>query len=297
MASPRRQLGYVSSWNTVLAGSEYGIATGGTPSSITVGGEAYTLLTFTASGTLTVTKAGLFDVMVVGGGGSGGRRSTTNVGSGGGGGGAIIQQTIYLDANATVTVGAKGIAVTAANQTGNQGTFTRVNQLCAGGGGGGMGDAGAGLFDRSVDNAGSGGGSFGAVANGAIYTPGQAFIAIGANNGGTGGFTTNAAGGGGGGSTQVGQNNSGNTAGDGGTGTDVSTFIGGSALFHGAGGGGLSQTATGGTAGNSTGGNGGSSAGQGSDATATNYGCGGGGGNATSSGAGADGVVYVRFKS
>jgi len=280
------------------AGNLYGVATGGTSSSITVGGQAYTLLTFTSSGTLTVTKSGLFDCLVVGGGASGGLRSTTNVGSGGGGGGAVVQQTIYLSANATVTVGAKGAAQTGANTTGNQGTFTRVGELCAGGGGGGMANAGDGLNDRSIDNAGSGGGSFAAVGNGAIYTPGRAFIAIGANNGGAGGFTTNLAGGGGGGSTQVGQNNSGNTAGNGGTGTDVDTFIAnGSALFHGAGGGGGSVAGTGGTAGNSTGGNGGSSGAAGSNATGTNYGCGGGGGAVTQGGAGADGVVYVRFKS
>ena len=53
-------------------GVGYGTATGGTSSSITVGGKNYTLLTFTSSGTLTVTKAGLFDVLVVAGGGGGG---------------------------------------------------------------------------------------------------------------------------------------------------------------------------------------------------------------------------------
>jgi hypothetical protein len=291
----RSYLGYVSSQTTdTIVVQGYGTATGGSSSSITVDGVNYTLLTFTSSGTLTVSKAGLFDVLVVGGGGGGGRRSTTNVGSGGGGGGAVIEQTIYLSANATVTIGAKGAAQTNTNSTGNQGSFSRVNQLCAGGGGGGMGET-SGLEGRKCDAAGSGGGSFGTFAIGADLERGRALITIGANDGGTGGFTTNAAGGGGGGSTQVGQNNSGNNGGAGGTGTDVSTFIAGSALYHGAGGGGGSVGATGGTAGNSTGGNGGSSAGAGSNATATNYGCGGGGG-ASSGGAGADGVVYVRFK-
>lgn len=284
-----------TAWVDVSTG--YGVASGAnSTATITVSGTSYTLLTFTSSGTLTVSKAGLFDVLLVGGGGGGGRRSSTNVGSGGGGGGAVIQQTIYLSANATVTVGAKGAAQTGLNSTGNPGTFSRVNQLCAGGGGGGMGDAAATLLYRNIDGAGSGGGSFGAVANGTEYTAGRALITVGANNGGEGGFTSNAAGGGGGGSTQAGQNNSGNNGGAGGTGTDVSTFIGGSALFHGAGGGGGSVGATGGTAGNSTGGNGGSSAAQGSNATATNYGCGGGGGATTQGGAGADGVVYVRFR-
>jgi hypothetical protein len=43
-------------------GASYGTATGGSSSSITVGGQNYTLLTFTSDATLTVTKAGLFDV-------------------------------------------------------------------------------------------------------------------------------------------------------------------------------------------------------------------------------------------
>lgn len=275
-------------------GIGYGTATGGSSSSITVSGVNYTLLTFTTSGTLTVTKSGLFDVMLVGGGGSGGLRTSTNVGSGGGGGGAVIQQTIYLDANATVTVGAKGAAQTTGNNDGNRGTFSKVANFGAGGGGGGAG-GGRGDAQTRLDGGGSGGGSFGSTATN-NETPGQALVAIGANNGGNGGYTTNLAGGGGGGSTQVGQDNSGNTAGNGGTGTDVSAFISGSALYHGAGGGGGSVSGTGGTAGNSTGGNGGSSSAAGSNATATNYGCGGGGGAVTQGGAGSDGVVYVRFK-
>ena len=292
----RSYLGYVSSQTTdTIVVQGYGTATGGTSSSITVGGVNYTLLTFTASSTLTVTKSGLFDVLVVGGGASGGRRETALAG-GGGGGGQVIQQTIYLDANATVTVGAKGAAQTTTNFSGNNGIFSRVANVVAIGGGGGVGndrDFRAGY--PNVDG-GSGGGSCGSVANAVNVTAGQALSSgVGGNHGGNGGYTTNVAAGGGGGSTQVGQNNSGNTAGDGGTGTDVSTFISGAALFHGAGGGGYSSVGTGGTAGNSTGGDGGSGT-QGSDATATNYGCGGGGGGPTQGGAGADGVVYVRFK-
>ena len=277
-----------SAWVDLSTG--YGVATGGSSSSITVGGIAYTLLTFTTSSTLTVTKAGLFDVLCVGGGGSGGRRGSSNTGSGGGGGGAVIQQTIYLTTNATVTVGAKGATQSNSNVDGNIGTFSAVNQLAAGGGGGGMGSG-----DDPLRSAGSGGGGIGKVADGVNLAPGIPFITIGASTGGGGGFVTNTAGGGGGGSTQVGQDNSGNTAGNGGTGTDVSTFISGASLFHGAGGGGGSVSGTGGTAGNSTGGNGGSSSAAGSAATGTNYGCGGGGG-LPSGGAGADGVVYVRFR-
>ncbi len=52
-------------------GIGYGTATGGTSSSITVGGIAYTLLDFQSDSNLVVTKAGLFDVVLIGGGGAG----------------------------------------------------------------------------------------------------------------------------------------------------------------------------------------------------------------------------------
>ena len=51
-------------------GANYGAATGGTGvTSTTVGGVNYAYTTFTSTGTLTVTKAGLFDVLLFGGGG------------------------------------------------------------------------------------------------------------------------------------------------------------------------------------------------------------------------------------
>jgi hypothetical protein len=105
VATARRQLGYVSSLTTQTSFVErYGVATGGSSSSITVSGQAYTLLTFTSTGTLTVTQAGLFDYTFVGAGGAGG----TN-GRGGGAGGCISQGTLYLSANETITIGA-GVA-------------------------------------------------------------------------------------------------------------------------------------------------------------------------------------------
>jgi hypothetical protein len=58
----RSYLGYVSSQTTdTIVVQGYGTATGGT----TLGSPpaGYTVLEFTSSGTLTVTKAGLFDVM------------------------------------------------------------------------------------------------------------------------------------------------------------------------------------------------------------------------------------------
>ena len=66
-----------------LKGYGYGEATGGTLTSITVSSQAYTLLSFTANGSLVVSKAGLFDVLMVAGGGGGG--TAANYGGGGGG--------------------------------------------------------------------------------------------------------------------------------------------------------------------------------------------------------------------
>ena len=62
--APRTQgFGTVTSWGKpATAGGGYGVASGGTSSSITVSGDSYTLLTFTSDGTLTVATAGWFDV-------------------------------------------------------------------------------------------------------------------------------------------------------------------------------------------------------------------------------------------
>ena len=61
----------VSAWGKPAAagGITYGIATGGSSSSITDGGFTYNLLQFTTDGTLTVTKEGTFEFLMVGGGG------------------------------------------------------------------------------------------------------------------------------------------------------------------------------------------------------------------------------------
>ena len=109
MAS-RGTMGYVSGSAVQSVYAEvYGVATGGTSSSITVSGQAYTLLTFTASGTLTVATAGLFEILAFGaGGGGGGNASGSTKGGGGAGGGCKVQAIVYLSANQTITVGAGG---------------------------------------------------------------------------------------------------------------------------------------------------------------------------------------------
>ena len=92
-------------------GISYGLATG-TPSvssSYTDGGFTWKRVDFTASSTLVVANAGLFDVLAMSGGGGGG--SSTGVPEGGGGGAAsqLSQETVYLPTGTfTVTVGGGG---------------------------------------------------------------------------------------------------------------------------------------------------------------------------------------------
>lgn len=259
-------------------GAVYGAATGGTSSSITVGGIAYTLLTFTSSGTLTVTKSGLFDIFAIGGGAGGGYYSVNGDGRGGGGGagGGTGLVTAYFTANQTVTVGGKGLSQAS-------GSPSRCGNVFASFGGVGATFA----FSYNPVPGGSGGG--GMSTGGAAGSAPQGFA------GGSGSFGSGVAGsGGGGGYGSVGGSSpSAGNAGNGGTGYDISQFIGGSSTFvmGGGGGGGLYYSGAGGSGVGGTG----TFTGAGSNATATAYGSGGGGGQ-TAGGTGADGVVYVRFR-
>ena len=276
-------------------GIGYGVATGGTSSPITVSGINYTLLSFTSSGTLTVTKSGLFDVYAFGGGASGGSvQQSTGVGGGGGAGGGIIS-TLYLDANQTITVGAGG----SGSQTvaGNGTTSTVGTKLFATGGGVGAfkdnnGDA------HSPQQGGCGGGGARMGSGSPFATGGTGQIGF---KGGDYVSGTNSAAAGGGGMSAVGGNATTNTGGAGGAGVDVSTFIGaGSSLFKAGGGGGGGAT-TGGAGGSSVGGAGFSGATGVGAAAGANTASGGGGsidnGTATRLGGnGGSGIVYIRFK-
>jgi hypothetical protein len=128
--------GVATFFSGAAGGHVYGVATGGTSSTITVSGVGagtYTLLTFTGDGTLTVTTAGAFDYVVVGGGGGGG----TN-GRGGGSGGFVPQGTISLTANQAITVMAGRTGTNVLNARSN--TFSQINTFVAGTGGGDGGD-------------------------------------------------------------------------------------------------------------------------------------------------------------
>jgi hypothetical protein len=239
-----------------VGGAQYGVATGGTATSITDGGVAYTLLTFTASGTLTVTKAGLFDVLIQAASGAGGSTTTTLHSSGGAGGGSVTIATVYLDANQTITLGAGGVAVSGA--PGTTGGKTSLGSIL-------YGIPGAGGPSRSavVKDGGCGAGTSNGNDAFGNFTAGVGFV------GGNGGVSTqDAANGGAGGG--AGGNASGTTAGVGIT----STFT-GSSVTYGTGGG-----VSGGTAGNANG-----SGGSGRNNASSGLG-----------GAGSNAKVFVRFK-
>ena len=279
----RSYLGYVSSQTTdFIPLMTYGVATGGSSSSITVGSQAYTLLTFTSDGTLTVSKAGLFDVCLVGGGGAGGRSQSNYGTSGGGGGGGIVFQTVYLAAgtfNVDVGAGGAGGFTEVYSGTGKPTSIYSTDnyEITALGGG-------CGAAPLYVIGAGFGGSGGGAKNNGTggstVQTQGSA--------GGSGGSSGNyeGGGGGGGGGSAVGGNGVSNVGGAGGAGLDISAWLGESASTTIKGGGG---------GGGGSGGNGAAGSGNGSANTG-----GGGLGRASTvsqdGDSGYSGIAYVRFK-
>lgn len=121
--SQRTQTGSpsLSSWGqkAVSGGVTYGIATGGTSSSITDSSIVYTLLSFTADGTLTVTKEGTFEFLMVGGGGPPGTNfiGRTYADAGGSGGEVRVFNMILPVGTYAVDVGAAETATIFATGT------------------------------------------------------------------------------------------------------------------------------------------------------------------------------------
>jgi len=254
-------------------------------------GVDYKYITFTASGTLTVTKAGFADVLVVGGGGAGGFGNFDGGGniqsSGGGAGGFVELQNAYLPAGTeTIVIGAGGTGSATDVNVAARGNHSSFSKWLAVGGGMGViypkGNT-AVTPGQSIDG-GSGGGGSGGTAG--IGITGQG------NNGGTGVGGYNQSAGGGGGAGAVGVNSSGTTGGAGGSGS--SSSITGSAVTYSGGGGGAGNS-TGGSGGSGGGGTGATGAGNGTAGTANTGGGGGGAGTGTS-GSGGSGVVIVRVK-
>lgn len=232
----------------------------------TSGGINYKYITYTASGTLNVTSAGLCDILVVAGGGGGAL-------GGGGAGGHLYVTSAYLSAATphTITVGAGG----AAN---NSGIASRCGDYFSPGGG-------AGAFSVAANP--NGGGNGGSGGGGRNTVGGGAGISGLGNNGGSPPSVD--IGGGGGGAGAVGGNGSGTTGGNGGAGI-ANSITNSSVTRCGGGGGGGATPGTGGTGGGG---------GAGNPATAGSANTGGGGGgnyNTGVGGAGGSGVVIVRVR-
>lgn len=261
-------------------GFNYGTFTGGDVSTpITVGGISYTLLTFNNTGTLTCTKPGLIDVLLVAGGGGGGSWSST-ANQGGGGGGGVITSTLYLTANQTITIGAGGAAQARGSET-YLGSATVGSQIAPVAVGGGAGSA------AGQNTGGSSGGPQNNQASVAGIT-GQ-----GSASGGGPGLGDGNGAGGGGGATAVGGNGTASVGGVGGAGLGLTTFTGTTLTSSVAGGGGGNRYSGASGAG---GVGGGGAAGGTAAGTAGTANTGGGGGAGNGGAAGGKGVVYVRFK-
>ena len=252
----------VANWGKAApVGIGYGVATGGTSSTITVSGQNYTMLTFTGAGTLTVTTAGLFDFLVIGGGSSGlaGWYGNGRPGAAGGGAGGVLEVVGYLATNQTIAIGAGGTDPTNVFEY-----FYGSNSF-------------VGAFLGSGSASGRGGAPSWAGGPEAARVPEQ-FGFVGGTVGGSDG-------GGGGG-----QGGAGNAR-DGGPGKDWSLWRGEVATtkYYGGGGGGQNSGGTNG-AGGIGGGGGGTVAGS------PNTGGGGGGGDGGNAAGGGSGIVLVRFK-
>jgi hypothetical protein len=261
------------------AGNGYGRATGGigSPTAVNISGTDYEYLTFNATGTLTVTKAGFFDYLAVGGGG--GNANINNPRGGGGGGSGCVQiGQVYLSENQTITIGAGGPTLIHSTPHIAGHTIIKTNLVAAGCASNGSPYS---ATQQAI------GGDQGRVAGLAKTVYESAF---GFNGGSSTGGETN--GGGGGGRGGAGGDGSGTTGGTGGAGFDVSVFIGGAELrkaMGGAGGG----TVTGGTA--ATGGVAGSTNTTPTNANANSGGGGGGGVDTTTTGNGGSGICYIRW--
>jgi hypothetical protein len=281
-----------SAW-TDVGGVGYGAATGGaSTATISVGGESYTLLTFTASGTLTVTKAGFFDYLLIGGGAGCAFKTSVSAVGGGGGSGQVTSGSIYLAANSTITIGAGSAPTnfTGAARIGGDTTLTvgagyqTLNAL--------------GAVNKSVGADGAGDDIFVCTSSGAVASATNTRFINNALYGFKGGDANagNSGGGGGGfgGAGVTGVNST--TGGVGGAGYDISVFIGGSTAFRATGGGG-GGTGAGGAGGNSSACSNAGSTNTTPGSGAANTGAGGGAGVGTpSTGNGGSGVAYIRFR-
>ncbi len=247
------------------------LGTGGT---ITTDG-AYTVHTFTSSGTFTASPlVSDYSILIVAGGGGGGGGGAP--GGGGGGGGVISSSSMSLAGSYSVTVGNGGAA-------GTNGQDSSLNGFTAIGGGHGC--------TSSSGDGGSGGGGGISCASGGTGTEGQGYDG-GDGHGLAGTYET----GGGGGAGGPGDDYTTDQSGNGGIGTTSS--ITGAEVYYAGGGGGTAtdQGAAGGTGGLGGGGDGALTAGPVSGENGTsNLGGGGGGSHTGTPGSGGSGIVIIRY--
>ena len=254
-------------------------ATGG---AITYSG-AYTIHTFTASGTFTPNENGNIELLVVAGGGGG---AGGPAGAGGGAGGLVYNASFAITPQAyTVTVGPGG-AGGAGYSAGTKGSDSVFSSITAFGGG-----PGPASWQKNAGNSGgsgSGGSGYDGT-SGTTTTAGGAGTAGQGNTGGVGrGIGGNSgAGGGGGGAGAVGGDSTTSSAGNGGSG--LASSITGASVTYAGGGAGSGYGYPGGTGGAGGGGSAGSSG-------AANTGGGGGAGTAVNTGgSGGSGIVIIRY--
>jgi hypothetical protein len=245
--------------------------------------------TFDSSGTFTKPPGyERFNGYVWGGGGSGGKAGSLGR-SGGGGGGACVPFDLLasvLGTSETITIGAGGTSITAANTVGNTGGNTTLGALVTSYGGGG----GSSTNTNVATAGGSGGGSSQAGTNATVNTGSS-----------TSATNPQSTGYGGGGSSTSGSGNAGSESifggGGGGCGGSAATFAGGKSIYGGGGGAGSGDfvsSAAGGVSmmGGAGGANSGTASGNGG--AGVQPGGGGAGTGTGNSGAGAAGRVYIR---
>lgn len=206
------------------------VGTGGEIFDTEVYGTKYRVHVFTTTGnsTLTITRGGEVEYLIVAGGGGGGGRS----GGGGGAGGVITGTTTLTSTSYTITVGSGGAGGGGTGVNGSNGSNSSAFNLTALGGGGGGSDG-----NNSGANGGSGGGGRYGDGGGSATQPGSSSGGLG--NAGGSGTSGTWMGGGGGGAGDDGISGYDTEVGNGGIG--ISTFITGAVRLYAAGGGGGSH--------------------------------------------------------
>lgn len=268
------------------------VATGGTVSVITDGGDDYCLHVFEGDGTFDAPSSLTVEYLIVGGGGSGGSAGPYGGGGGGGAGGLLTGSESLTAGSYSIVVGTGGASTSGAHTPGNEGeNSSAFGETAIGGGRGGSGNNGG-------PTAGGSGGGQGAIANSVEY-PGDVSGTSGQGNDGGLAIPPNGGGGGGAGAPG-GTPPDAATAANGGDGLQSS--ITGSQVYYAGGGAGSGPTRTGNgvTAINPPRGIGGLGGGGGEGSIDGVDGTGGGGAaglseNGTRSGAGGDGIVIVRY--